>query len=170
MKLNESSKSFEENYILPNVKLHNNSSNYNKYDNQNSKKKLNNSKNLIGEIKLLLKDMQKCPIRTTNFSIILYLDKNNYERLSLDSIKEKLTDDFSKNHKMFINTKTNQPFESERNIINSLNSSITRNKSFISEIVKKKNIYHSMKLRPLNTSKKCMENIQEIMVIMTLLP
>ena len=138
MKLNESSKSFEENYILPNVKLNNNFSNFNKYDNpvEFSKRKINNSKNLIGEIKQLLKDMKKNPIRTTNFSIILYLDENKYKRLSVDSIKKKIKKDFLKKPKMFINSRTNQPFESVRSLINSLNASITRNKSFKTEIVK----------------------------------
>ena len=139
MKLNESSKSFEENYILPNVKLRKNSSNFNKYDNhvESSKKKLNNSKNLIGEIRQLLKDMKKSPIRTTNFSIILYLDENKYKRLSVEEIKEKLKRDFKEKPQMLINTTKNKPFESVRKIINSLNSSITRNKSFKIETVKK---------------------------------
>ena len=139
MKLNESSKSFEENFILPNVKLRNNSSNFNKYDNhvESSKKKLNNSKNLIGEIRQLLKDMKKSPIRTTNFSIILYLDENKYKRLSVEEIKEKLKRDFKEKPQMLINTTKNKPFESVRKIINSLNSSITRNKSFKIETVKK---------------------------------
>jgi hypothetical protein len=80
--------------------------------------------------------MKKNPIRTINFSIILYLDENKYKRLSVDSIKKKIKKDFSKKPKMFINSRTNQPFESERSLINSLNASITRNKSFKTEIVK----------------------------------
>ena len=156
MKLNESSKSFEENYILPNVKLRNNSSNFNKYDNhvESSKKKLNNSKSLIGEIKQLLKDMKKSPIRTTNFSIILYLVEKNYKRLPVESIIKILENDFSKKPQMFINTTKNQPFEDERKFINSLNCSIRRNKSFKIETVKEKKYISLNEIHALEYLKK----------------
>ena len=156
MKLNESSKSFEENFILPNVKLRNNSSNFNKYDNhvESSKKKLNNSKSLIGEIKQLLKDMKKSPIRTTNFSIILYLVEKNYKRLPVESIIKILENDFSKKPQMFINTTKNQPFEDERKFINSLNCSIRRNKSFKIETVKEKKYISLNEIHALEYLKK----------------
>ena len=147
MKLNESGKFFEENIFLPNVRLQENSSNFNKYDNnpvESPNKNLNNSNNLFEEIKKLLNDMKKSPIRTTNFSIILYLveNKENKEkkdkRLSVDSIKDKLSKDFKKKPKMIINVKTNQPFDSETKIFQSLQTSIARNKSFKIEIENKK--------------------------------
>jgi len=141
MKLKESGKSFEENYFLPNVKLHENSSNFRNYKKavKSPKNKLNNPSNLIGKIKQLLKDMKENPFRTPNFSIILYLEANSFKRLPLDKIKKNLCEDFSQNPKMFINTKTNQPFKNEINFNNSLNASIRRNKSFkIEEVNEKK--------------------------------
>lgn len=139
MKLNESGKSFEENYILPKVKLQEHSPSFNNYDNpfKSSKKKVNNSNNKIGEIRQLLNDMQKSPNRTINFSIILYLDENNYKRLPVEDIKDRLRQDYSNKPKMLINTTTNRPFQSEKKVIQSLHFSISRNKSFKIKTVNK---------------------------------
>ena len=98
--------------------------------------------------------MKKSPIRTTNFSIILYLVEKNYKRLPVESIIEKLEIDFSKKPQMFINTTKNQPFEDERKFINSLNCSIRRNKSFKIETVKEKKYISLNEIHALEYLKK----------------
>ena len=76
--------------------------------------------------------------RTTNFATILYIEENNYEKMPMDSIKLKLRKDFNLNKNMFVNSRNNTPFESERNLIQSMHASIARNKSFITEIINNK--------------------------------
>ena len=76
--------------------------------------------------------------RTTNFATILYIEENNYQKMSMDALKLKLKKDFSANKNMFVNSRNNTPFESERNLIQSMHASISRNKSFITETIKNK--------------------------------
>lgn len=135
MKLNELSQNFELKNTLSSLRLPNNPNN-NSYESQNKKQK-NISKN-INEIKDLLKDMKENEHRTTNFATILYIEENNYEKLSMDTLKLKLKKDFNLNKNMFVNSRNNTPFESERNLIQSMNASISRNKSFITETINNK--------------------------------
>ena len=105
---------------------------------ETQKNELSNLNENIYEIKGLLKDMKENEHRTTNFATILYIEENNYEKLSMDSIKIKLKKDFNLNKNLFVNSKYNTPFESERSLIQSMSISIARNKSFITEIINKK--------------------------------
>ena len=131
MQLAEYDRNLDIRSFLPGLRLPNNKSN------NSSKNSTINGDSTILEIRDLLKDMKKNKNRTTNFSIILYLDENNYEKISIDVIKSRIKKDFSLNPEMFINSTTKCPFESEKNVIQSLNSSISRNKSFKTEIVNK---------------------------------
>ena len=92
----------------------------------------------LNEIKNLLKDMKMNEHRTTNFASILYIEENNFEKIPMDSIKLKLRKDYNLNKTILVNSKYNTPFESERNLIQSMHTSIARNKSFITEIINNK--------------------------------
>lgn len=109
------------------------------------------------EIKSLLKDMKENEHRTTNFATILYLEENNYEKISMDSIKVKMLKDFNLNKNLFVNSRNNTPFESERNLIQSLHISIARNKSFITEIINKKKFVSLNKPKAIEYLKKMYE-------------
>ena len=135
MKLNELSQSFELKNTLSSLRLPTNPNNI-PLENRNNEQK-NISKDLY-EIKNLLKDMKENEHRTTNFATILYIEENNYQKMSMDALKLKLKKDFSANKNMFVNSRNNTPFESERNLIQSMHASISRNKSFITETIKNK--------------------------------
>ena len=135
MKLNELSQNFELKNTLSSLRLPTNPNNI-PYESRNNIQ--NNINKYIYEIKGLLKDMKENEHRTTNFATILYIEENNYEKMSMDALKLKLKKDFSLNKNMFVNSRNNTPFESERNLIQSMHASISRNKSFIKEIIKNK--------------------------------
>ena len=135
MKLNELSQNFELKNTLSSLRLPTNPNNI-PYESRNNIQ--NNINKYIYEIKGLLKDMKENEHRTTNFATILYIEENNYEKMSMDALKLKLKKDFSLNKNMFVNSRNNTPFESERNLIQSMHASISRNKSFITEIIKNK--------------------------------
>lgn len=122
---------------LPGLRLPNNNSITPKGGNKRPKKETPGNDETIQEIKDLIKDMKQNNNRTTNFSIILYMDENNYQKISIDSIREKLKKDYSTNPEMLINSSTKCPFESVKNVLQSLNSSISRNKSFKTEVKNK---------------------------------
>lgn len=91
--------------------------------------------NDISEIKNLLKDMKLNEHRTTNFATIIYIEENNFEKTPMDTIKLKFRKDYNLNKNMFVNSKNNSPFESERNLIQSMHTSISRNKSFLTQTI-----------------------------------
>ena len=122
-------------FHLPSILLPNNPENN---MNDTPKNELSNLNENLYEINDLLKDMKENEHRTTNFATILYLEENNYEKLSMDTIKIKIKKDFNLNKNMFVNSKNNTPFETERNLIQSMSISIARNKAFITEIIDKK--------------------------------
>ena len=93
------------------------------------------SKKDILEIKRLLKDMKLNEHRTTNFATILYIEENSFEKTSMEAIKLKLRKDFNVNKSMFVNSKNNKPFENEGNLIRSMNTSISRNKAFTTQMI-----------------------------------
>ena len=139
MKLNEP----PQNLVLKNPfpclrlpKIPNCNNNNISYENKKKEEKPINKN--INEIKNLLRDMKMNEHRTTNFATILYIEENNYEKMPLDSIKLKLRKDFNLNKNMFVNSRNNTPFESERNLLQSMHASIARNKSFITEIINNK--------------------------------
>lgn len=139
MKLNEP----PQNLILKNpfscLRLPNNPNSQNiKIPYENKKKEEKPANKNINEIKNLLKDMKMNEHRTTNFATILYIEENNYEKIPMDSIKLKLRKDYNLNKNMLVNSRNNTPFESERNLIQSMHASIARNKSFITEIIDNK--------------------------------
>ena len=139
MKLNEPPRNLVLKNPLSCLKLPN-SPNFNNnnilYENKKKEEKPINRD--INEIKTLLKDMKINEHRTTNFATILYIEENNYEKMPMDSIKLKLRKDFNLNKNMFVNSRNNTPFESDRNLIQSMHASISRNKSFITEIINNK--------------------------------
>jgi len=128
---------WEKSNCLPGLRLPNNNSTIPKGSNKRPKKEASGNDDTIQEIKDLIKDMKQNNNRTTNFSIILYMDENDYQKISIDSIKEKLKKDYSTNPEMLINSTTKCPFESLKNVLQSLNSSISRNRSFKTEVKNK---------------------------------
>ena len=140
MKLNEPPQNLILKNPFPCLRLPNSPNSNNKiiisYENKKKEEKPINKN--INEIKNLLKDMKMNEHRTTNFATILYIEENNYEKMPMDSIKLKLRKDFNLNKNMFVNSRNNTPFESERNLIQSMHASIARNKSFITEIINNK--------------------------------
>ena len=128
---------WEKSNCLPGLRLPNNNSTIPKGSNKRPKKEALGNDDTIQEIKDLIKDMKQNNNRTTNFSIILYMDENDYQKISIDSIKEKLKKDYSTNPEMLINSTTKCPFESLKNVLQSLNSSISRNRSFKTEVKNK---------------------------------
>jgi hypothetical protein len=137
MQTPEYDENWEKSNCLPGLRLPNNNSTTPKGATKRPKKDTPGNDDTIQEIKDLIKDMKQNNNRTTNFSIILYMDENNYQRISIDSIKEKLKKDYSTNPEMLINSTTKCPFESLKNVLQSLNSSISRNKSFKTEVKNK---------------------------------
>lgn len=93
------------------------------------------SKKDILEIKSLLKDMKLNEHRTTNFATILYIEDNSFEKTSMEEIKLKLRKEYNVNKSMFVNSKNNKPFETEGNLIRSMNASISRNKAFTTQMI-----------------------------------
>ena len=93
------------------------------------------SKKDILEIKSLLKDMKLNEHRTTNFATILYIEENSFEKTSMEAIKLKLRKEYNVNKSMFVNSKNNKPFETEGNLIRSMNASISRNKAFTTQMI-----------------------------------
>ena len=89
----------------------------------------------ICQIKELLKEMKNNEHRTTNFAIILYIEENDCEKLSMDDLKTKLKKDFNLNNNLFVNSRNNTPFISEKSLIQSMNASISRNKAFVTEVI-----------------------------------
>lgn len=136
-------------FSLPCIKLPNSN-----YIYENRKNELSNLNESTYEIKGLLNDMKENEHRTTNFATILYIEENNYEKISMDSIKSKLKKDFSLNKYLFVNSRNNTPFESERNLIQSLTASIARNKSFVTEMIKNKKFVSLNKPKALEYLKK----------------
>lgn len=128
---------WEKSNCLPGLRLPNNNSTIPKGSNKRPKKEASGNDDTIQEIKDLIKDMKQNNNRTTNFSIILYMDENDYQKISIDSIKKKLKKDYSTNPEMLINSTTKCPFESLKNVLQSLNSSISRNRSFKTEVKNK---------------------------------
>lgn len=108
----------------------------------------------IYQIKELLKEMKINEHRTTNFATILYIEENNYEKLSMDDLKLKIKKDFNQNKNMFVNSRNNSPFISEKSLIQSMNASISRNKSFITEIIDNKKYVSLNQLKALDYLKK----------------
>ena len=120
---------------LPGIKLPNSPNDflYEKRRNELSNLSENNY-----EIKNLLKDMKENEHRTTNFATILYLEENNFDKISMDIIINRLKKDFNINKYTFVNSRNNTPFDSERNLIQSLHASIARNKAFITDKINNK--------------------------------
>lgn len=135
MKLNEPPQNFEFKNTLSSLRLPINPNNIPHENKKNGNNSLNKN---IDEMKNLLKDMKLNEHRTTNFATIIYIEENNFEKTPLDTIKLKLRKDFNINKNMLVNSKNNTPFESERNLIQSMHASISRNKSFITEIINNK--------------------------------
>ena len=135
MKLNEPPQNLVLKNTFPSLRLPNNPNNIS-FEKRNNEQ--NNISKELYEIKNLLKDMRENEHRTTNFAAILYIEENNYEKISMDALKLKLKKDFIANKNMFVNSRNNTPFESERNLIQSMHASISRNKSFITETIKNK--------------------------------
>ena len=82
------------------------------------------------KIKTLVEDMNKRQTRTTNFAIIVYLVKNEFKKMSLKNLIENIKRDFEGHKAIFLNSVTKKPFEEEIKVLNSIKSSVNRNKSF----------------------------------------
>ncbi len=132
MKLEELQQNFELKNSLSCLRL---PSNINVNSFQNKEKDKNSD---ISDIKNLLKDMKLNEHRTTHFATIIYIEENNFEKTPMDTIKLKLRKDYNLNKNIFVNSKNNSPFISERNLFQSMNASISRNKSFIIQIINNK--------------------------------
>lgn len=151
MKLNEPPQNFEFKNTLSSLRLPINPNNIPHGNKKNEDKSINKN---INEMKNLLKDMKLNEHRTTNFAAIVYIEENNFEKTPLDTIKLKLRKDFNINKNMLVNSKNNTPFESERNLIQSMHTSIIRNKSFITEVINNKKYISLNETKALDYLKK----------------
>ena len=85
---------------------------------------------IIKKIRKRLDIMTKSKYRTTNFSIIEYFSKNNFEPLNVDDIIFSLGVDYKSNPEKYVLANNNH-FKSERTFISSIKNSIGKNKSFV---------------------------------------
>ena len=87
----------------------------------------------ILEITKLLKDIKLNEHRTTNFASILYIEENKFKKIPIETIRTKIRNDYNTNKNILVNSKNNSPFDSEVNLIKSLNLPIRKNKAFMTE-------------------------------------
>lgn len=104
-----------------------------------------NKKGLVKEIRSMLKEMKKNSRRTTNFAIILYLVENKIDKISFSDLLIQIKEQFKDKSKIFISSSSKKPFETEKSLVHSVVSSISRNKSFkVEKNLKKKERYVSL--------------------------
>ena len=123
MEMEEPQQTFELKYSclkLPDKQIVNSPKNKDKFSNKN-----------IIEIKNLLKDMKLNRHRTINFATILYFEENSFQKISMDNIRSKFKKEYILDKEIFVNSKSNKPFESEANLLKGINCSLSRNKAFI---------------------------------------
>lgn len=82
------------------------------------------------KIKTLVEEMDKRQTRTTNFALIVYLVKNEYKKMAFKLLTEKIKRDYEGHQVVFLNSLSKKPFEQEVRVMNSIKSSLYRNKSF----------------------------------------
>ena len=76
----------------------------------------------------IMKDNEFC---TTNFRLIQIFAENGFKAFKIDDLTTKLLNDYNENPKKFVLTNCKGTIKSQKNLRNSINLSIARNKSFI---------------------------------------
>ena len=83
------------------------------------------------EIDEKLSIMKKNDFCTTNFKIIEMFAENDFKPFNIEDLTTKLLNDYNENPNKFILTNCKGSIKSEKNLKNSINMSISRNKAFI---------------------------------------
>ena len=85
----------------------------------------------IKKIRNKLEVMTQSKYRTTNFSLIEYFAKHNFQALNIEDLTMILSIDYKANPTKYVLTKDNNHFKSEKTFINSIKTSISKNKAFV---------------------------------------
>ena len=83
------------------------------------------------EIKEKISSMQNSSFRTTNFSIIEYFVKNDFNPFNQEELITLLLKDYRNNPSKYVLANDKGQFKNEKSFKGSINSSISRNKSFV---------------------------------------
>ena len=75
--------------------------------------------------------MTKSKYRTTNFSLIEFFAFHNFQPLNLESLIVNLVFDYNSNPNKYVLSNENSHFKSQKTFVNSIKSSINKNKSFV---------------------------------------
>ena len=97
---------------------------------------------------------------TINFGTILYFDENSFKKNSMDNIKSKLKNEYILDKGIFVNTRSNKPFDSEANLLKGINCTLSRNKAFIIQTINNQKYVSLNEGNALGYLKKWKKNIQ----------
>ena len=84
----------------------------------------------INDINQKLKDMRKSQFRTTNFSLIEYFAENDFNPLYEKDLIDRILSEYKSNPNLYV-TREKGFFKSEKTFLNSVKSSISKNKAFV---------------------------------------